>query len=127
MTFCFAACGGKSNDNKDSSIGYGSNSENGSMNNNDSGMGSDIKSDINSGMSEVESFTESTIDGVTGNSSNDNGSGTNSNKNDNTHTAQPMGKRTPKQDGFGQNFNVRQNRRTCSCKSRTAFKECINK
>ena len=78
MPLSFAACGEKSNDNKDSSIGYGSNSENGSMNNNDSGMGSDIKSDINSGMSEVESFTESTIDGITGNSSDNTGSGMNS-------------------------------------------------
>jgi len=88
MTLSFAACGENSNGNKDSSIGYGSNSENGSVDNNDSGMGSDIKSDINSGMSEIESFTESTIDGVTGNSSNNNSSdmnsGTNSNKSDST-------------------------------------------
>ena len=56
MALSFAACGEKSNDNKDSSIGYGSNSENGSMNNNDSGMGS----------------------GITGNSSENTGSGMNS-------------------------------------------------
>ena len=77
MALSFTACGEKANSNKDSSISYGSNNQSGSGS---SGMGSDIKSDISSGMSEVESFTESAMDKLDGNSSNTDSSGNSKNE-----------------------------------------------
>lgn len=67
IALTFTACGRKSDKGKDSSIGYGSNTNN----------GSNIGSDLKNGMSNIESATESATDKIT-NPDNSTNSGNNS-------------------------------------------------